>query len=201
MITADVRSHIEQLTWLRGFAAFLVIVSHTVRATEDKYTELDETTTNVLLSFFDLGTFGVLIFFTLSGCTLYISSHNTLKQSNLSGFYVKRFFRVWPAFAVSLVFYYLFRTVFVEWYVDPHGGWIERQFLGHIGLEEVVSYLTFTFNIWGIPGSFNNAYWSLPIEFQYYLIFPLVLFLIKRFGLIGPMVLVLVLYFFMMCTR
>jgi len=69
-------NYIEQLTWLRGFAAFLVIVSHTLRATEVEYLKGDEASSNILMTLLDLGSFGVVLFFVLSGCTLYISLLN-----------------------------------------------------------------------------------------------------------------------------
>ena len=36
------KDYLEQLTWLRGLAAFFVIVSHTIRATEVQYSAKDQ---------------------------------------------------------------------------------------------------------------------------------------------------------------
>jgi peptidoglycan/LPS O-acetylase OafA/YrhL len=71
-------------------------------------------------------------------------------------------------------------------YILPQGHWIEKQFLSSYSLYDVISYLTLTFNITGPAGLFNNAYWSLPVEFQYYIIFPVIVVSIKYFGLFGP---------------
>ena len=100
--------HIQQLTWLRGVAALFVIISHVLRATEVKYSEADNISTNFILSFLDLGNFGVVLFFTLSGTTLYLSNAKKIYGANLFFFYIKRFFRVWPAFFVSLILYIIF---------------------------------------------------------------------------------------------
>lgn len=43
-----------------------------------------------------------------------------------------------------------------------------------------------TFNISDSRGLFNNAYWSLPLEFQYYLLFPILVLAIKFIGVAGP---------------
>jgi len=187
-------SYIDQLTWLRGLAAFFVIVSHTLRATEVKYSSEDEVSSFLLMSLFDMGSFGVVLFFVLSGCTLYISNSDKVSSNKeIAIFYVKRFFRIWPAFVVSLVVYICFRFIFSTWYVEPQGHWVEKQFLLQYSIYDVFSYLAFTFNLTGPSGLFNNAYWSLPVEFQYYIIFPIIVASLK-FGVVGPVSLGLALY-------
>ncbi len=186
--------NIEQLTWLRGIAAFFVIVSHTLRGTEVRYSLDDKASNNLLISLLDLGSFGVMLFFVLSGCVLYISNSDKVGLKDIGDFYIKRFFRVWPAFFVSLFTYICFRFIFVPLYGEPIGVWIEKQFLISYSIYNVFSYLTFVFNIIG-PGSlFNNAYWSLPVEFQYYIIFPILVVLLKYVGILGPIIMGLVLY-------
>ncbi len=189
------RNYIEQLTWLRGLAAFFVLVSHTVRAINVKYSSDDEASSSYLLSLFDMGDFGVALFFALSGCTLYISSSDKISNSKeIAIFYTKRFFRIWPAFAVSLVLYICFRLIFSAWYVEPQGHWIEKQFLLQYSIHDVFLYLTFVFNFTGPDELFNIAYWSLPVEFQYYIIFPIIVASLK-FGVLGPVALSVALYF------
>ncbi len=178
-------NYIDQLTWLRGLAAFFVIVSHTIRATEVKYSPGDEGSSFLLMSLFDMGGFGVVLFFVLSGCTLYISNSDKVSYKDIATFYTKRFFRIWPAFVVSLAIYICFRFIFAAWYVEPQGHWIEKQFLLQYSIDDVFSYLTFTFNLTGPDGLFNNAYWSLPVEFQYYILFPIIVASLK-FGVLGP---------------
>ncbi|NOQ62893.1 MAG: acyltransferase family protein [Methyloprofundus sp.] len=191
--TKEPSSYIDQLTWLRGAAAFFVIVSHTIRATEVKYSLNDEISSFFLLSLFDLGSFGVVLFFALSGCTLYISNWDKVGYKDLPLFYIKRFFRIWPAFVVSLAVYIGFGFIFSALYVDPQGHWVEKQFLSQYSIYDIFSYLSFTFNITGPAGLFNNAYWSLPVEFQYYIIFPIIVASL-RYGIVGPIVLGAVLY-------
>ena len=65
-------NYIEQLTWLRGFAAFVVIVSHTIAATEVAYGAMDTGGRFAPLSLLDLGTFGVILF-----CVLTTYTHST----------------------------------------------------------------------------------------------------------------------------
>jgi len=189
------KNYLSQLTWIRGVAAFVVVIAHVTRATEVSYTVSDEAVKYVWLSIFDLGTFGVLLFFALSGCTLCISNGNSLTFYQVHKFYMKRFFRIWPAYVVSLFLYILFRWVFQLLYVEPIGAWIENQFFLPIDMSVLLAYLTLVFNITGQGEVFNNAYWSLPIELQYYLLFPILIFSVRYVGIWAPLVIGSLLYF------
>jgi peptidoglycan/LPS O-acetylase OafA/YrhL len=161
------------------------------------YHDGDEASQLWLLNALDLGSLGVAVFFVLSGCTLYISNHNLAcsKPTDLFSFYLKRFFRIWPAFAVSLLAYGAFRALFQSQYGAASEVWIEHQFLAEASYTDVLRYLGLTFNITGPSGLFNNAYWSLPVEFQYYLIFPLLLLSVRFGWLFGPIVIAAVSFF------
>lgn len=184
--------YLEQLTWLRGLAAFFVVISHVIRATEVDYLSQSNTSLPSILYALDLGTFGVLLFFTLSGTTLYISHIN--RRVPLSHFYIKRFFRIWPAFSVSLLLYIVFQPIFSMFYTELQGFWIEKQFVTQYTSKDVIQYLFLYQNIIGSSGLFNNAYWSLPVEFQYYIIFPLLIMSLKYMKLLGPLAIGLALY-------
>jgi len=177
-------SYLEQLTWLRGIAAFFVVISHVIRATEVNYLSQSNYTISPIFYSLDLGTFGVLLFFTLSGTTLYISHTN--KSVPVSHFYIKRFFRIWPAFAVSLILYISFQPLFLALYPELQGFWIENQFITVYSATDIIQYLLLISNATGNMGLFNNAYWSLPVEFQYYLIFPLLIITLKYLHIFGP---------------
>lgn len=188
------KHHFKPLTWLRGIAALLVVISHSLRATQDTYLPKDEPVNWIWLKVFDLGTFGVLLFFTLSGTTLYLSHTSRSSKLNVLPFYIKRFFRIWPAFALSLLVYFVFSYVFREFYGEATGNWIERQFLQVPNPTDFLTYLTLSFNISGQLGLFNNAYWSLPVEFQYYLLFPIMILLIPKLKSLSPILMGVALY-------
>jgi peptidoglycan/LPS O-acetylase OafA/YrhL len=188
--------HLDQLTWLRGLAAFFVVCSHVLQSTDPVYQAEGTLSLESPLRLLDLGTFGVLLFFVLSGCTLTVSNGLFFQSRRyLSGYFVKRFFRIWPAFFVSVLSYSLFRPVFQSFYPDVKGFWIEYQFLNPVTGYDYLSYLSLTFNFTGEGGQFNNAYWSLPIEFQYYLLFPLLLLSLRYFSVLGPALIGILLYF------
>ena len=188
--------HLDQLTWLRGLAAFFVVCSHVLLSTNPVYSTESTLALESPLRLLDIGTFGVLLFFVLSGCTLTVSNGFFFQSGrHLGGYFIKRFFRIWPAFFISMLVYSLFRVVFQIFYPDVKGFWIEHQFLNPVTWYDYFSYLSLTFNFIGDAGQFNNAYWSLPIEFQYYLLFPLLLLSLRYFFVIGPALIGILLYF------
>jgi peptidoglycan/LPS O-acetylase OafA/YrhL len=174
------KQYFLQLTWLRGIAAFFVIVSHTMRSAEVVYGPGDVASRFLPMNLLDLGTFGVCLFFALSGCTLYLSNASRVNNlGDVGRFYVKRFLRIWPAFAVSLVLYIVFIEVFAAFYTGNKEYWI-AQFLNPYTTGDVFQYLLLVFDYTGPKNVFNGAYWSLPIEFRYYLLMPVALVLMQR---------------------
>lgn len=181
------KTNLAQLTWLRGIASFWVICSHVNRAGEVSYTEDDPVSSSILLSVLDLGTLGVALFFTLSGVTLFISNREISTQAPMR-FYVKRFFRIWPAYFVALLVYIAAGFVFRAWYMGNPDYWVADQFMREYTWWDIALYSTLSFNVFGPEGLFNNAFWSLPVEFQYYLMFPFLVILLGFFGLAGPLI-------------
>jgi len=190
--------YLKSLTWLRAFAAFFVVVSHSIRASEVSYSLQDEVSYFFPISLLDLGTFGVYLFFALSGCTLYISNHKKINSvRDFFPFTINRFFRIWPTFAISLIIYLVFIEFFRHLYTSDETYWI-AQFLNEYSWADVIRYLSLTFNITGPNGLFIGPYWSLPVEFQYYLLLPFLLILmkIKSLGFISPLIFSGTLYYF-----
>lgn len=174
------KQYFEQLTWLRGVAALFVIISRTLRSAEVVYGPGDVSGRFLPMNLMDLGTFGVCLFFALSGCTLYLSNASRVNSvGDVRRFYVKRLLRIWPAFAVSLLLYIIFIEIFSALHTGNREFWI-AQFLTPYTIGDVFRYLSLVFDYTGPKYLFNGAYWSLPIEFRYYLLMPLVLLLMRR---------------------
>lgn len=184
-----------QLAWLRGFAAFAVVFYHIRRGLNVSYTGNDPAVDNSFLKAIDLGDFGVLLFFVLSGTTLYLNHQSFNARRSLTTFFAKRFFRVWPAFFVSFIIFLLFIPVFKSFYLpELQGHWVEVHADSNYQISDIFKYLSFVFNITGPAGKFNIVYWSLPIEFQYYLIFPLLVLSLRWMPYFGPILIGGILY-------
>lgn len=185
-------NNLNQLTWLRGLAALFVLFTHINRTNETSYIG-ESIQTFWLLDILDLGSFGVTLFFTLSGCTLYLSASRSgfKTMDSYYQFFIKRFLRIWPVFAISLIIYIVAGELFNENLLPYQEEWIAKQFIMPFTYSDVVNYLFLIFNFTGPAGLFNNAFWSLPVEFQYYLTLPIVYFLVQRFGGVGLLIVVI----------
>lgn len=161
------------LTWLRALAAATVVISHAIRAVEPTAGILQWGWMAIPAKFFDLGHFGVYLFFALSGCTLYISNNALPDAAAVGRFFSKRFMRIWPAFITSLIVFELFDMLLLALDVN-HAGWL-AQCLKPGGVNEFFRYALLISNFTGPGEYFNSVYWSIPVEFQFYLMFPLVL--------------------------
>jgi peptidoglycan/LPS O-acetylase OafA/YrhL len=133
---------------------------------------------------------GVDLFFVLSGYLIGSQLFGELIKEDaisISNFYSRRFFRILPAYLVVLIFYFSV-PVFSE----------------RDGISPLWKFLTFTMNFgldYQNAGSFSHA-WSLCIEEQFYLLFPLVIILLSKIKLKHKTALVLsVLFIFGFAAR
>jgi peptidoglycan/LPS O-acetylase OafA/YrhL len=123
------------------------------------------------------GGFGVTIFFFLSGyliATLLRREYESSGHINLGHFYVRRIFRIWPAFyLVLLVGTGLTLARFIP-------GRIEAQaFLAQV--LHFTNYYSIYYSGEGITTG-SSVYWSLAVEEHFYLLFPLFYMLLLRLG-------------------
>jgi peptidoglycan/LPS O-acetylase OafA/YrhL len=115
---------------------------------------------------------GVDLFFVLSGYLIASQLFAQIakgKPISFGNFFIKRFFRIIPAYLVVVALYFLFPATH------------ERE-----ALAPLWKYLTFTQNLGldlRLHGTFSHA-WSLCIEEQFYLLLPLILITLVYFKLI-----------------
>lgn len=155
---ADLPSRIPSLDGMRAISIGFVLVSHLLYSTKIR----DERLTTAAGS---IGGFGVEVFFVISG---FIITHLLLKETDRTGtislrnFYIRRAFRIWPA-------YYLFLfTVFVF------------QRLRVLGLPtgDLIASGLFVWNYdWRATNTWLAHTWSLSVEEQFYLFWPALLWL------------------------
>jgi peptidoglycan/LPS O-acetylase OafA/YrhL len=142
---------------LRGIAAGAVVVAHAFALGE-----LPGVPGNPMM-LHGLGSWGVGMFFVLSGYLLCDYFWRPRTQRSLKVFWVRRIFRVAPAYYVQVALLFLF-------FASP------VLLMSGVGLRQVLAQLTFThfFHPSTTPSfNVNGALWTLSIEAMLYLAMPL----------------------------
>ncbi len=126
-----------------------------------------------------LGTWGVSIFFLLSGYLLADFFWVNRRGKTTLEFYIRRFFRIAPAYYVCVGILYLFYAQ-------------HDQVFSSAGAKQVLSNLTFTQHYFPATASnlnTNGSLWTLSIEMTLYLVMPLFAYLIAKRPVIATVVL------------
>ncbi len=152
------------LDHLRALAILLVFLSHFMILTGRNPTWM--------LDLADFGWTGVDLFFVLSGFLISGQLFEQVQQNQairFKPFFLKRFFRIMPAFWVTLLIYFCFPF------------FREKE-----SLPPLWKFLSFTQNL-GLDLRYNRTFshaWSLCVEEHFYLFLPLVLIFLQKFRLI-----------------
>lgn len=128
------------------------------------------------------GTWGVSLFFMLSGFLLADHFWRGEREGRLRTFYVRRVFRIVPAYYLNVAVLFLFFA--------QHDALFSRT-----GAQQVAANLTFTQYLRPETASnlnVNGVLWTLSIEAILYLVIPLLAWFVGRTFGIGALVLVLV---------
>ncbi len=155
--------YIPQLDGLRFFAFLIVFLSHGAIAGASRheawYARLGH---SVLLA----GGFGVDLFFVLSSyliTSLLVREADVRGRIDVPAFWLRRVLRIWPLYFAAVA------TCAV---------------LGEVPARYVPAFATFLANwafvAWGAPGSVIEPLWSVSVEEQFYLTWPLVLLALPR---------------------
>ena len=148
--------NIQSIQFLRGIAAFMVFLSHAILVK------------NFPNSFYVkqvciYGHFGVSVFFIISGFIIpYSMFTKDYQLSDIKSFFLKRLLRIEPPYIVSIALVLLlnYSNTLSPWYTGPRFSIDWGNVLGHLGYVNAI-----TRQPW-----LNDAYWTLAIEFEYYII-------------------------------
>lgn len=153
------QKYIPFLDGFRGYAILLVIIGH---LSSIKYLYLAQ--------------FGVTLFFFVSGfliTRLLIAEYNKSKTISLKDFYLRRFFRLYPALIL-----YLLVTCFVVWLLN-YQLVVTDIFAGLFYFTNY--YLVYFPPV--VPENYpltSSILWSLSVEEHFYLVFPFLFLLLYR---------------------
>ncbi|GIH69061.1 acyltransferase family protein [Sphaerimonospora thailandensis] len=162
------RGRLAGLDGIRGLAALFVVLHH-CRLTS--FPGFPADTGPGWLSWLLYGHFAVVLFIVLSGFSLAVSpARSDWRLGGLRRFAARRAWRILPPYWGALAF-----SLVVAWTLVPQPG------EGVPTLKSVVLYGLLLQDIAGSPSP-NGAFWSIAVEAQLYLAFPIMIFVLRRAG-------------------
>jgi peptidoglycan/LPS O-acetylase OafA/YrhL len=155
------QSRIEVLDFLRGIAALGVALHHFCNILDP----------GLLRSASFYGQLGVQVFFVISGFIIpYSLYRGGYELKHYWIFVAKRITRLDPPYLVTLLL--IISLGVLSWYVP-----FQKDMVFEVSLPQVLLHLGYVNTFFGYPW-LNDVFWTLAIEFQYYLlmglVFPLV---------------------------
>jgi peptidoglycan/LPS O-acetylase OafA/YrhL len=174
---ANGRFYHPELDALRFFAFLIVFLHHAMPHQPEFWTKLGLPllVAQILASVGASGAFGVSLFFGLSA---YLITELLLREKELIGtldvksFYVRRILRIWP-----LYFFFLALATAMQWLVSgQHVGWRAGLAFSLLAGNWYIVFL-------GFPSSVIFPLWSVSIEEQFYLSWPLVVRRVSQAGM------------------
>lgn len=167
--------HLTGLNGIRAIAALGVVISHITLALPQF--GIDKSLAGDFSKGLDLAGFGVSMFFCLSGFLityLLLKEKEATQKVDITKFYARRVLRIWP-----LYYLYLFIScAFLAWQ-----GSIDNQ-------SQLPYYIFLAANVPYILGkgiSLVGHYWSLGVEEQFYMFWPFVARLSKRWFFVASL--------------
>jgi peptidoglycan/LPS O-acetylase OafA/YrhL len=158
------------LDGVRGLAALFVVVNHIFLRAFPGY-PVDRAP--FWAGWFIYGRFAVVVFIVLSGFSLALSPvRHGWKVDGVSRFAYRRARRILPAYWAALAF-----SLAVAWFVVAPPG------QGAPDVKSVLVNGLLVQNLVGAPSP-NDSFWSMAVEAQLYLVFPLLLLMVRRPGAI-----------------
>jgi peptidoglycan/LPS O-acetylase OafA/YrhL len=169
------RFYRPELDTLRFFAFLGVFVFHVIPHDPSFYLShqlLHPALVPLVCAASGAGAFGVDLFFALSAyliTTLLIREEEVRGHIDIKAFYIRRILRIWPLY----FFFIAVAALFPLWDSGQHLGW-----------PYITGFLLLAGNwvyVWkGLPRSIANPLWSISIEEQFYLLWPIALRRISR---------------------
>jgi peptidoglycan/LPS O-acetylase OafA/YrhL len=166
------RTHYVALDGLRGLAILLVVIYHFGRMHLDAH----EPDAGFLLGFTQFGWMGVDLFFVLSG---FLITGILLETKNgahyFRNFLARRFLRIWPIYYLNLLLFFVVAPLLLDSLPQELQSMREKQ----------AWFWLYGANwLFAREGSFEATgggyFWSLAVEEQFYLVWPLVVYWCSR---------------------
>ena len=184
--------YFKNLDSIRFFAALMVFMQHGVSGGY-KYLNIKGTVFERFLLAISNGGCGVSMFFVLSGflITYLILTETELTGSfSLKNFYIRRILRIWPLyFAVILIAFGIFPALshLLKSPINPGGNpWYQLTFMGNFDVMHLEKLRG------GSDIEMQKITWSVAIEEQFYIFWPLIFAFLPRKFILPSILLVII---------
>ena len=170
-VAGPARQRLAGLDGLRGLAALYVVINHVFLRAFPGY---PMNRAPFWAGWFIYGRFAVVVFIVLSGFSLALSpARHGWRLPGISQFARRRARRILPAYWAALAF-----SLAVAWLIVPQPG---------NGVPDAKSVLVNGLLVQNIVGAHspNAAFWSMAVEAQLYLLFPMLLLIVRRRGAVA----------------
>jgi peptidoglycan/LPS O-acetylase OafA/YrhL len=164
---------------LRGIACLMVLCHHCYfHGGRYSYPIIEIFNNKISLSgVFFYGYSGVELFFVLSGfCLAYSMIKNPDRKVDWRQYFLNRIRRIYPAFLASMALFMLLSLIINYFKITPL---INDEILQMPSLKVLIYSFSF------ISLSFNTSFWTLCVEWRWYLILPIIILIYKRFKITG----------------
>ncbi len=129
----------------------------------------------MVAAFLSFGASGVILFFLLSSFLLFLPFAKVLlfdeAWPSVSRFYIRRFFRILPGYYVAILLIVLF---------------FHPDFLQVANRWKLLEFFTFSMQA-HVPEQLNGPFWTLAVEFQFYMLLPLIAWILGFIVRRGPL--------------
>lgn len=179
-VISNSKIYFPNLDGLR-FVAFLMVYLQHGFFNSFKTLDIKGTFYEKLIDLFCNGGIGVSIFFVLSG---FLITYLILVESNLNGklnigyFYIRRTLRIWPLYFAVVIFVFLLYPYFKSLYGIGENIYNRPAyyffFLSNFDVINIQNHYA------GLDSLSGNVTWSVAIEEQFYIIWPLLFYLIPK---------------------
>jgi peptidoglycan/LPS O-acetylase OafA/YrhL len=174
--------HLEWIDFLRGLSALAIVLFHVrvnlwvgwvaIHTQPGAYSPFDRAAAwlSVLTPFFGSA---VMLFFLVSGFCVHYPYAGAGRGLDILPYARRRFVRIYPPYLMAVVL-----TVLVEWVLG-------RYYQGQSSSAATVLRSAFMLQNFGAQAgqmAANPSLWSLPVEAELYIVYPLFLYLLTRFG-------------------
>jgi peptidoglycan/LPS O-acetylase OafA/YrhL len=173
-----VRPRLDYIDGLRGLAVLMVVVSHTWIHTSQYDLGISRNAQPL-----GMAAIGVNLFMVISGFVLAypLIDSSSFKPQRIGFFFQRRALRILPPYYVSIILFALAPYLAAAIYRLLHME-VATTFQPPT-TASVATHMLFVHNmVNGFIPNLNGSYWSLELEIQFYLLFPLLIVLARRYG-------------------